>query len=110
MKIIKSEDIGETLAHNAVPRKLLIKVGDSKTKLQTVNEAYLEPGMGFEPHVHKDCEEVYYFLEGTGEMVINNNKIQVGKGLCILVEANESHGLTNTGGTRLRFITVRILL
>lgn len=110
MKIIKAGEINETLAHGSVPRRSLIKVGDSKTKLQTINDAYLEPGVGFEPHVHKDCEEVYYFLEGTGEMVIDNNKIQVGKGVCILVEADESHGLTNTGGTRLRFITLRILL
>ncbi len=110
MKIIKFDEIKETLAHNTVPRKPLIKVGDSKTKLQTVNDAYLEPGKGFEPHIHEDCEEVYYFLEGTGEMAINGNKIQVQSGICVLVETGESHGLTNTGSIPLRFITVRILL
>lgn len=110
MKIINTKEIEMTLAHNTVPRKSLIKVGDSKSKLQTVNDAYLEPGMNFKPHIHTDCEEVYYFLDGEGEMLVNDNKIQVNKGTCILVEAGESHGLINTGSTRLRFITVRILL
>lgn len=109
MKIIKADEIKETLAHNSVPRKSLIKVGDSKTNLQTVNDAYLEPGKGFEPHVHSDCEEVYYFLDGNGEMVINERKIPVESGTCVLVEAGESHGLTNTGSVFLRFITIRIL-
>lgn len=99
-----------TIAHNSVPRKALIKVGDSNTKLQTINDAHLEPGKGFEPHIHNDSEEVYYFLEGEGEMVVNHELFKVMPGLCVLINTNEPHGLKNTGKVKLRFITVRLLI
>lgn len=108
MKIIDANTISSTLAHNDVPRRALIKTGDCKTKLQTVNDAYLEPGKGFAPHVHDDCEEVYYFLEGTGIMTIDDKKMPAKPGICYLVEQGEFHGLNNTGSTPLRFITVRV--
>lgn len=110
MKIINAGNIKTTVAHGAVPRKALIKTGDSRTKLQTVNDAHLDSGQGFEPHVHADCEEVYYFIEGEGTMTVNGRKILVGEGICMLVEAGESHGLKNTGAKTLRFITVRLLI
>lgn len=100
--------MGVSFAHNSIPRKSLIKVGDGKTKLQTVNDAHLEPGKGFSAHAHNDCEEVYYFLEGTGEMAIDDKIIPVNSGICLLVETGEAHGLKNTGPVPLRFITIRV--
>lgn len=108
MKIIDANAIDSTLAHNDVPRRALIKVGDGKSGLQTVNDAHLEPGRGFKPHTHDDCEEVYYFLEGTGIMKIDDKDIAVRSGMCLLVDVGESHGLENTGSTHLRFITIRV--
>jgi len=108
MKKINIKDISLTFAHNQVPRKALIRVGDCRSKLQTVNDAYLEPGKSFDPHTHADCEEIYYFLEGDGEMNIDNKKFRVTSGDCILVEPEESHGLKNIGKQKLRFITIRI--
>jgi mannose-6-phosphate isomerase-like protein (cupin superfamily) len=110
MKKLNAKNISETLAHNQVPRKALIKVGDSKTKLQTVNEAYLEPGKGFTPHTHNDSEEIYYFLEGEGTMVIDNKKIKIKTGDVVTVEVGESHTLKNTSAKKLRFLTIRVLI
>ncbi len=99
------------LAHNKVRRYQLIKVGESKTKLQTMNDAFLLPGESFPPHKHPDCEEVYYFLEGEGVMTINKESFGVKKGDCVLVEINEYHSLkNNTKNKNLRFITIRILI
>lgn len=107
--IIKNKsDIKTTLAHNSVPRKALIKVGDLKSSVQTVNDAFLKPEDGFEPHTHHDCEEIYYFLSGAGKMTINNKTFLVKKGDLIVVEVNEAHGLKNDGSKKLRFITIRI--
>ncbi len=109
MKKVNFKNISETLAHNQVIRKALIRVGDCQSKLQTVNDAYLLPGVSFDLHIHKDSEEVYYFLEGKGEMKVNNKKFSVFSGDCILIEAGENHGLKNTGSKKLRFITIRVL-
>ena len=110
MKKFNAKDIPITLAHNQVPRKALIKVGDLKSKIQTINDACLEPGKGFAPHTHNDGEEIYYFLEGNGEMIINDKKFQVKKGDVVVVEVGESHSLKNPSANKLRFITIRVLI
>ena len=107
MKYIPGDKIPVTLAHNMIPRKALIKVGDSKTNLQTINDAYLKAGQFFLPHIHNDSEEIYYFLEGRGIISIDKKEIDIKQGDCILIEAGESHGLKNTGINSLRFITIR---
>ena len=48
MKRLNAGDIPWTNAHNEVPRKALIKVGDMKTKVQTMNDAKLDPEKSFE--------------------------------------------------------------
>ena len=110
MKRLNAGDIPWTNAHNEVPRKALIKVGDMKTKVQTMNDAKLDPEKSFEPHTHPDCEEIYYFLSGKGEMNVAGEEFIVKEGDCILVEMHESHGLKNIGNEILRFITIRILI
>lgn len=93
MRKFNVEDISVSLAHNQVPRKALIKQGDSKTNLQTVNDADLKPNCCFKPHSHPGSEEIYYFLEGEGEMVVDDKKFKVRKGDVAIVEVGESHGL-----------------
>lgn len=66
MKKLNTKDIPTTYAHNEVSRKTLVKVGDLKSKLQTVNDAHLKPVQGFSPHTHPDCEEIYY-LKNTSQ-------------------------------------------
>jgi len=109
MKFIDAAKIPITLAHNQVPRKALIKVGESKINLQTFNLVFLEPGRGLSPHSHSDSGEIYYFLTGKGEMTVNMKNIKVHKEICIIVEANESHGLKNIGKQNLQFLTIRFL-
>lgn len=110
MKKFNAKDIPITLAHNQVPRKALIKSGDLKSKIQTINDAYLESGKGFTPHSHNDGEEIYYFLEGEGEMIINNQNFKVISGDVVVVGVGESHGLKNTSSKKLCFITIRVLI
>lgn len=100
-------DIKTTLAHNTVTRKALIQVGELKSSIQTINWAWLEPGKSFEPHTHNDCEEIYYFMTGSGEMKINNMVINIKAGDLILIEMGEARGLANTGNNRQEFITIR---
>lgn len=110
MKLLKLNQISTTLAHNQVKRKQMIKPGDLKSKIQTVNYAWLEAGESFEPHKHNDCEELYFFLQGKGLMKINENEFEVKKNDFIVVEKNEWHSLKNPYKTKLVFFTIRILI
>lgn len=102
--------IDTSFAHNSVSRKALIKIGELKSKIQTVNYAWLEPGQFFDPHIHEDCEELYFFLEGKGEMLVNNKMFKIKKGDMAVIEAGEKHGLKNTKKSSLFFITIRVKL
>lgn len=110
MKLLKLNQIPTTLAHNKIKRKQLVKPGDLKSKIQTVNYAWLVAGESFEPHKHDDCEELYFFLEGKGLMKINKKEFKVKKGDFVVVEKSEWHSLKNTSKSKLVFFTIRILI
>lgn len=103
-------NIPATKAHNSVNRKALIKVGEMHSQVQTMNYAWLNKGEGFTPHFHPDCEEIYYFLKGRGEMKIDEKTFKVKAMDVVVVGANEAHGLYNQQNYRLDFITIRILI
>ena len=107
MKRLNITDFPTTFAHNEVPRKALVKVGESKTCVQTINYAWLEKNESFTPHKHDDCEEFYFFFEGEGVMKIDGREFKVKKGDFVVVEKGEWHGLKNKGKGRLVFFTVR---
>lgn len=110
MKILKVKDIKIILAHNQIKRKQLIKPGDLKSKIQTVNYAWLEEEESFEPHKHDDCEELYFFIDGKGIMKINEKEFEVKKNDFVVVEVGEWHSLRNPHQKKLIFLTVRVLI
>jgi mannose-6-phosphate isomerase-like protein (cupin superfamily) len=64
----------------------------------------MEPGGVQAPHAH-DPEQMYYILEGTGIMTVGGERETVGPGDCIYYPPNTVHGLENTGGTVLRYLS-----
>jgi mannose-6-phosphate isomerase-like protein (cupin superfamily) len=110
MKIINIKNITQTLAHNEIKRKQLVKPGDLRSRIQTVNYAWLEKGESFSPHKHDDCEELYFFLEGNGVMKINEKEFEVKKDDFIVVEVGEWHSLKNPYLEKLVFFTVRLMI
>jgi len=108
MKIVNIKDIKTTFAHGEIKRKTLVKVGELKSKVQTVNYAWLEPNESFSPHKHDDCEEIFFILEGGGEFVVEKKKYPVGPNDCIIIEKGETHQLKNLYNLKLIFLSIRI--
>jgi mannose-6-phosphate isomerase-like protein (cupin superfamily) len=77
-------------------------VGLWDTKL--TNGAYVAP------HSHEDIEEVYYILEGTGEITVNNEQREISKGDIIYVPPKAVHTVLNNGKKPLRLITFSVSL
>ena len=44
---------------------------------QSLAEATLEPGQATERHYHAEAEEIYYVVEGAGEMELDGDRRQV---------------------------------
>lgn len=83
---------------------LLVSEKTSDSNNLSVTLVEMEPG-GFQHlHSHKP-EQMYYILKGEGEMTVDNETKEVGKGDCIFFPSNSMHGLKNTGKSKLIYLS-----
>jgi mannose-6-phosphate isomerase-like protein (cupin superfamily) len=64
----------------------------------------MEPGGVQHIHSHEP-EQMYYILEGFGVMAVDDQRRPVQAGDCIYFPSFAKHGLENTGGTVLRYLS-----
>jgi len=64
----------------------------------------MEPGGRQHVHSHEP-EQMYYILEGSGIMTVDGEQRQVNAGDCVFYPAFAEHGLENTGGSILRYLS-----
>ena len=64
----------------------------------------MQPGGFQRVHSHKP-EQMYYILEGSGLMTIDNEDKQITGGDCIFIPSNSEHGLKNCGDGVLRYLS-----
>lgn len=57
----------------------------------------LEPRGGQVPWHNQDQEEVYFIVEGEGEMCLGNERTTLSAGQAVAIPPGEYHQLTNTG-------------
>jgi mannose-6-phosphate isomerase-like protein (cupin superfamily) len=74
------------------------------TSRHSVAEATLEPGQATERHYHGESEEVYFILEGEGDMEVDGDSATVCAGDAIPISPGAWHTLRNTGGGPLRLL------
>lgn len=86
-------EIRELLAHR-----------NSCIRLQSLAEARLPPGASTTPHHHPRTEEIYYILEGQGRMRVGTDVRDVVVGDAIAIPPGQSHQITNTGSSVLKFL------
>jgi uncharacterized cupin superfamily protein len=68
----------------------------------------LAPGTGSPfMHQHREHEELYLFLKGTGQFLIDGTVIPVGPGTLIRVEPEARRAWRNNGDADLEFIVVQ---
>jgi mannose-6-phosphate isomerase-like protein (cupin superfamily) len=64
----------------------------------------LEPGGGQVPWHNQDQEEVYFIVEGSGEMCLGEERRELCAGQAVYIPPRVFHQLTNTGGAPMRMI------
>ena len=82
----------------------LLASRNSCIRNQSLAEARVFPGKRTIPHVHPKTEEIYYILEGTGEMEVGDETSTVGRGDAIAIPPGTPHTITNTGEATLVFL------
>ena len=61
----------------------------------------LNPGQEQHPHVHGGQDKFYFVVEGKGEFVVGDERRTAGAGMVVWAPADVSHGVVNTGDSRL---------
>jgi mannose-6-phosphate isomerase-like protein (cupin superfamily) len=72
------------------------------TAEQSLAEATLEPGQATDRHHHARTEEIYFLLDGEGEMEVDGDRRHVTPGDAVLIPAGAWHQIR--AETPLRFL------
>jgi mannose-6-phosphate isomerase-like protein (cupin superfamily) len=82
----------------------LIGLPTAPVRNQSLAEATLEPGQATERHYHGEAEEIYYVVEGTGELELDGERRQVTVGDAVLIPPGARHQIRADASGRLRFL------
>ncbi|MEX0936470.1 MAG: cupin domain-containing protein [Pirellulales bacterium] len=71
---------------------------------QSLAEARLPVGASTTEHYHRQTEEIYYLLSGSGQMRIGQQERRVGPGDAVAIPPGAVHQIINDGSEELRFL------
>ena len=73
-----------------------------------VDHLLIPPGASEGQHYHKGVEEIYYVLNGDGEVQVNGESAPIHKGDGVPIRFNEAHSFVNNGSADLELMIVGI--
>jgi mannose-6-phosphate isomerase-like protein (cupin superfamily) len=89
-------------------RRLTQNVAGGASPIQTTNfslgHVTLDPNGGQVPWHNQEQEEIYFVIEGTGEMCLGTERSSLAAGQAVYIPSGVFHQLTNIGNTPLRMI------
>jgi mannose-6-phosphate isomerase-like protein (cupin superfamily) len=101
-------DLSKTSGRKYPARRLTQNVVGGLSPIQATNFSLgyvtLEPNGGQVPWHNQEQEEIYFVLEGTGEMCLGEERAAVSGGQAVYIPSGVFHQLTNTGSTPLKMI------
>lgn len=103
MDILTKNDAPKYKRDNITSHLLVSKLTCNSENL-AITLVEMDPGGVQHVHSHEP-EQMYYILEGSGMMTVDDEQKPVQAGDCIYYSPFAKHGLENTGGTVLRYLS-----
>jgi mannose-6-phosphate isomerase-like protein (cupin superfamily) len=101
-------DLANIAGRTYPARRLTQNLVGGASPIQAVNfslgHVTLDPNGGQVPWHNQDQEEIYFILEGEGEMCLGDEKTLLRSGQVVYIPPRVFHQLTNTGSSPLRMI------
>ncbi len=91
--------------HGSQIRPLMDRTTSGIQKCSLAEEV-LPPGAAVGRHFHRQTEEVYYILSGTGEMTVGDETAEVSAGDAVYIPVENVHTLKNTGSEPMKILLV----
>ena len=66
-----------------------------------------EPGQSTPVHHHPKQDEIFYVVEGSGQMIVDNEKVSLHPTSLIFLPAQASHGITAATDSRLVILFIK---
>lgn len=99
-------DCEEIIAGDATMLRELLHPRKADLKIRySLAHALVKPGQTTKPHRLK-TSEVYYILEGQGEMHIDDERSPVKQGQAVYIPPRATQSITNTGKCDLKFLCI----
>ena len=87
----------QTVSHNPeITKKVMLAKGDLP-HLTNFSQAVFAPGQIASAHAHQDMSEVFFVSAGRGIIKIDSSEYELSSGICVAIEAGETHEVSNTG-------------
>ena len=83
----------------------VIVAGETVARNQSLAEALLQEGETTQRHYHATSEEIYFVVEGCGEMELEGERTEVGPEDAVLIPRGAFHQIRAVGGP-LRFLCI----
>jgi mannose-6-phosphate isomerase-like protein (cupin superfamily) len=71
---------------------------------QSLAEATLPPGGATVEHFHRETEEIYFFMEGSGRVRLATDEREIRAGDAVVIAPGIRHKVWAAGGEPLRFL------
>ena len=91
--------------HGSEIRPLIDRTTASITRCSLAEEILL-PGQTVTPHRHREIEEVYYIIAGSGVMTVGDEQREVAAGDAVFIPRGHRHTLANTGAEPIKLLLV----
>jgi len=106
MLVVNLNDCAEFIAgDNTILREILHPDKQNLQLRYSLAHAFVKPGEVSLPH-RLATSEVYYILEGTGTMHIDDEEAEVGSGCTVYIPPHSVQFISNTGPTDLKFLCI----
>ncbi|MFQ6676880.1 MAG: cupin domain-containing protein [Fidelibacterota bacterium] len=104
MEILKKKNAPRYIRKEGIKSYLLASPITCNSNNLTTTLVEIEPGGKQRVHKHEP-EQVYFIIDGMGEMTVGNEHQIVSCEDCIFIPSDEPHGLENIGESTLKYFS-----
>ena len=85
-----------------------ILIEEMKDKINLIEDVIVVPNGEIPCHAHDFTDEIFYIINNSAIMIVNNEEFQVNPGDMIYVDKKESHGFRNESDKEFKMIVFKI--
>ncbi|MCK4590082.1 MAG: cupin domain-containing protein [Nanoarchaeota archaeon] len=103
MKLVKDKN---WISGKSYKKRILIE--DLKEKINLIEDVIVESKGEIPIHSHKFTDEIFYIIENSAIMIVNEKEFEVKPGDMIYVDKNEEHGFRNESEKDFKMLCFKI--